>query len=152
MASLNDIVPPIVEVSGIRIRGVSGRNIAYLVERFPDLKTLLIERYVDPQRLIEIAPDAIAAILAAGIGKAGDPNEESLADSLPVGLQVEFLSAIFRVTLPNGLAAVVEEITAALGITPDDLASADPALTDQDSNLPRRSSISNGGDTPTHST
>lgn len=111
MPSLVDITPLAYEVAGVQVVGISGRKIGELIEQFPPLRKLLVERTVDAQTLIKMAPDAVAAIIAAGIGKAGDKTEIAAADALPVGLQIEFLASIFKVSFPNGLSVAVEAMT-----------------------------------------
>ena len=56
--------------------------------------------------------DAVAAIIAAGCGYPGDNTAETIAGSLSLDIQADFLAAILRLTLPNGVGPFVEKLTA----------------------------------------
>jgi hypothetical protein len=111
MPSLVDITPLTIEVAGVPIKGISGRSIGVLLSEFPILRKIMADRAFDAKSLIEVAPDAVAAVIAAGIGKPGDKKEQAAADALPIGTQIEMLAAIFKVSFPNGLSAAVEVMT-----------------------------------------
>jgi hypothetical protein len=130
MPSLVDITPLTLEIAGIPVKGISGRGIGMLLARFPVLRQVMLERAAKPDDLIEIAPDAVAAIIAAGIGRPGDADEEARADELPIGLQIAFLTAIWKVSFPNGLGDVVTAMTAIASALPvaDGLDTTAPAM------------------------
>lgn len=103
-----------VEVQGtaIPIYGVSARGIAYLLERFPELRKLFSGQQIDftPEAITQLVPDAIAAIIAAGTGTPGDKQAELTADNLPAGEQADLLKAIFDVTMPKGARPFVDKL------------------------------------------
>lgn len=119
MASLLDIadVGETVTVRGqaILVSGVSAHGIAVLLSRFPVLREALAGREVSAERLVEVGPDAVAAIIAAGTGAPGNERAEAVAASLPVGDQIDLVEAILRVTLPRGVGPLVERVAAMAG-------------------------------------
>jgi hypothetical protein len=115
MVSLVDIAPTADTVAvgeqNVEVYGVSMRGVAHLLGRFPELRMLMTGRDVGADQLMEMAPNAVAAILAAGTGQPGDAAAEAAADRLAVETQVDLLSAIMRLTLPKGVGPFVEKIT-----------------------------------------
>lgn len=121
MPTLLDIAPATETVSGVPVRGVSARGVAYLLALFPELRSLVTGREftMDAQRLMVMAPEAIAAIIAVGCGYIPDGTPEGLerqtkaeahAATLNVDIQAEFLAAIIRVSLPGGVGPFVERL------------------------------------------
>jgi hypothetical protein len=102
-----------IQNKSIEVSGVSARGIAYLMGRFPEVKALFAQKSVDvsPERLVELVPDAIAAVIACGVGKVGDAETEKVAEGLPAGDQLELLAAILEVTMPRGAGPFVERLT-----------------------------------------
>jgi hypothetical protein len=115
MASLLDIAPATEVVRGVTVYGISARGIANLLGRFPELRALVMGREVDAQTLIDLAPDGIAAILAAGLGSPGDHAIEAAADRLPIESQFDMLEAILRLTLPGGFGPFAERLASLAG-------------------------------------
>jgi hypothetical protein len=107
------------EVAGVRIAGVSALGISYLLARFPEFRMMLTGREVKVDQLMTLAPDAIAAVIACGCGvvptgKEGDEKRqhdaEAKAASIPIGVQADFLEAILRVTMPQGVGPFVARL------------------------------------------
>lgn len=96
----------------IEVTGVSAAGIAVLLGRFPELRRLMTGKAVDVDRLINMGPEVMAAIIAAGIGTPGDEAEEVKAQRLPISAQVDLLAAILRVTLPGGMRPFVAKMQA----------------------------------------
>lgn len=119
MASLLDIAPKtFVEVQGVKITGVSAAGLAVLLERFPELQRAWLGRVKPeeiPALLVQVAPAAIAAIISAGTGNPGSPEHETAAALLPIEAQLDFLAAIAKVTLPNGVGALAAKVQALTG-------------------------------------
>lgn len=90
--------------------GVSARGVALLLQSFPDLRKLMSGKEVSVDDLMAVAPDALAAIIAAGTGKPGDAETIAAADRLPVDVQADFLAAIVELTMPKGLGPFVEKL------------------------------------------
>lgn len=114
MVGLVDIAPAAKKVDcggvSVEVYGVSVRGIASLLSRFPELRKLMTGAEVDPQTLVSMAPDAVASIIAAGVGKPGDQETEAIADRMPVGMQTDLLTAILSLTMPRGLGPFVEKL------------------------------------------
>lgn len=117
MSGLLSIAPQIetVEILGskIPVPGVSLRGVAALLARFPELRALLTGNAdrIKPEDLAAKAPEAVAAIIAAGLGYPDDEAQEDAAERLPIEAQADLLAAILKVTLPNGLASFAEKLT-----------------------------------------
>lgn len=116
MASLLDIAPltESVTVRGedIPVTGVSAKGIAHLMARFPEIREIMVGREVTIERMLEIGGDAVGAIIAAGIGRPGEPDQERMAANLILEEQADLLAAILRITLPRGVGPLVEKLTA----------------------------------------
>lgn len=101
----------------VEVKGISGRGILVLLDKFPEVKELLTTQSgVTAEDLVRITPDAVAAVIAAGCGYPGNKEAEEFADQLTVGEQVELIDAIFRVTFPEGVGPFVEKLTKLVGV------------------------------------
>lgn len=120
MVSLIDLAPSTRSVSvggvDVAVSGVSAKGIATLLENFPNLQGLMTGQgsNLDAASIMKIAPDAIAAVIAAGCGFPGDKAAEKKAESLGVGEQLLLLEAIVDVTMPQGFGPFVESLTGAM--------------------------------------
>jgi hypothetical protein len=117
MADLLDIAPATaVEAvklsSGERlvVRGLNGNAIASIAARFPALVMLLGGGDNIVPRLIGQFGTAIGPIIAAGCGHIGDEKAEEIAGSFLPEDQLKLVMAIYRLTFPNGLAAIMESM------------------------------------------
>lgn len=122
MVGLVDIAPATTTVAGVEVFGVSARGIAYLLNRFPQLRMLMAGGEVSAEDLITMAPDAVSAIIAAGTGTPGVTAAEEAADRLSLDMQADFLTAILRLTMPKGVSPFVEKLTTlgnTLGVNTD---------------------------------
>jgi hypothetical protein len=119
MTSLIDIaaISEKVAVAGhkLEVFGISARGIAALLQRFPELQDLIRGKTPDAKTVIEVAPNAIEAIIASGTGNAGDEASEAAAGRLGVEAQFDVLAAIIRLTMPSGFGPFVARLTAAMG-------------------------------------
>jgi hypothetical protein len=119
MASLLDIVPASasVDVGGVSVSvsGITAKGIGSLLGRFPDIQSALTGEGIMAEKLISLAPDAVAAIIAAGCGAPGNADHEAAAAGLPIGAQVDLLSAIITATLPRGVGPLVDQVKALSG-------------------------------------
>jgi hypothetical protein len=140
MVGLIDMAPgtDTVEVRGtsVAVHGVSASGLALLLSRFPDLRKLMTGLEVETAQLMAIGGEAVAAIIAAGCGYAGDEKAEVVASKLSLDAQADFLGAILRLTLPKGLGPFVAKLTALGGILNLD---AGQSATAPDSTSPRQS-------------
>jgi len=119
MVGLVDIAPSTrtVRVGGddVSVFGVSAKGIASLLVSFPDLQKVFVgDGVVDMTTIAGVAPDAIAAIIAAGCGSPGDPKAIEIAATLPAQYQANLFGAILELTLPDGIGPFVEALTGAM--------------------------------------
>jgi len=120
MADLLDIAPSTaveaVHISGgtrLVVHGLNGNAIASIVARFPKLAVLLGGGGASVGwHLIEHFGAAIGPIIAAGCGHLGDEEREKCADNLLVEDQLKLITAILRLTFPNGFGSFIEQLTA----------------------------------------
>ncbi len=107
MASLLDIAPAgrAVPVRGtdVAVTGVSAAGLATLLRRFPALLAALSGGNLSAESLAEAAPEALAAVIAAGTGSPGDAKAEAVAAGLSASEQLDLLSAIISETMPGGV-------------------------------------------------
>jgi hypothetical protein len=94
----------------IDVYGVSTKGILSLFMRFPEVRQWFRGGGIDPKQLAGEAPDAIAAIIAAGCGEPGNEAAEETAGKLPVEAQLDILEAIGRLTFKNGFGPFVKRI------------------------------------------
>ncbi len=125
MVGLVDIAPAVAKVTvgkdEVPVYGVSAHGLAHLFGQFPELRALVMGKSVDVDRLVKLGPDVVVSIIAAGCGAPGEAEHEEAARRLPVEVQVDFLEAILRVTLPGGLpplAARLNRLASAAGVKP----------------------------------
>jgi hypothetical protein len=119
MADLLDIAPATaveaVRISGgqrLMVRGLSGNAIAAIVARFPELVALLGGTDANfAARLLAQFGAAIGPIIAAGCGHLADDKAEAIASALLPEDQIKLVSAIYRLTFPNGINPVMEAMT-----------------------------------------
>lgn len=119
MPGLVDLAGRHETVEGVRVTGITAAGLASLLGRFPELRKYASGVPVTTDELIGIAPAALAAIIAAGIGAPGDDEQEGAAAALPLSLQADFLEAIIRMTAPGGVGPFVERVLRLMGV-PDD--------------------------------
>jgi hypothetical protein len=131
--------------------GVSAGGLFYLINNYPEIRTLLEQKFSDinVQDLLEKAQGAISAVIAIGTT---DPEEymanskawkEAVekaipaANSLGVSDQLAMVTAIFRLTFPDGTGPFVERInsmTAAFNSMPTTPVTESPTKSPERSN------------------
>jgi len=120
MTSLLDVAPATktVNVQGtkVEVRGVSVYGISLLMSRFPELRDLLSGKDVEVTAdiLMDGVPEAVKAVIAAGVGEPGNEQFEAKAESLPVGDQFDLIQAIIALTVPEGVGPFVRKVRALL--------------------------------------
>src|SRR6185369_3311468 len=125
-ASIFDLVQAsnTVELRGkkIPVYGISLNGLFLLAERYPVLKRMLGMKMsdlteLDPQKLIEMAPDAITTVIAVGLTdvtsyehaeKDGKYLQEihkaaKAAGAITIGEQAKVIGEILKATLPDGV-------------------------------------------------
>lgn len=116
MATLLEIadVPRTVPVRGkeVEVFGVSARGLAAIMLRFPEIGKLMSGKEPDAGEITNMAPEAIAAFIAAGCGMPGNKDAETLAGNLGVAEQLDLIEEIVRLTFPRGIGPFVEKLEA----------------------------------------
>lgn len=114
MVSLTDIGTlerhVIVQGESVPVFPISARSLVVLLDRFPILRGILAERKVSItiEDFLKLAPEVVGSIIACGIGKPGDKDEEQAAANLGIGDQGDLLIGIFDATFPRGFGPFVE--------------------------------------------
>jgi hypothetical protein len=114
LAAMSENVP--IGTSFITVHGISAKDALGIFKRFPALAKML--GGFDVATFIQVAPDAVAAILAAATAPRGTvPSEadEEAAGNVPVEVQYDMLEVIGRLTFKNGFAPFVQRITSLAG-------------------------------------
>jgi hypothetical protein len=62
--------------------------------------------------LFKTAPEVINALIAAAVGKPGDPDAEADAAEVPLEIQMDILEAVGRLTFRSGFGPFVARIKA----------------------------------------
>jgi len=108
-----------VTVGGVSVpvHGISAKGIAYLIGRFPAVRAMFAEKKMafNPEELMRLVPDALAAIIACGCGNVNDPAAEEIASNLPAETQAEFLDKIVTLTMPKGVGPFVDRLASLAG-------------------------------------
>lgn len=115
MVSLLDLAPSSRKVHGVSVTGISAEGLVSLVDRFPNLADVVTtglagDKTAMATTLARMAPTALKAIIAAGVGHPGDAGHEAAAAALPIEMQADFIEAIVEATLPSGFGPFVERI------------------------------------------
>jgi hypothetical protein len=122
MVGLLDIAPLSRKVKvgddEVEVLGVSAFGIAKLLAKFPELRLLMTGQDVEvgPERIMEIAPEAISAIIAAGCGYPGDEKADAFVSKLPAHIQLDLLGPTLELTMPKGPKHFFEQLQAAMGV------------------------------------
>ncbi|AZV21475.1 hypothetical protein [Mesorhizobium sp. M7A.F.Ce.TU.012.03.2.1] len=95
----------------IEVGRIGSKRLTGLLVRYPELGDMMAEKKVAPLRMIEIAADAAAALIAAGCGYYGDeaPAAEAFAAELDIADQLKLVEAIVVMTFPP-MAPLVEQL------------------------------------------
>lgn len=96
----------------IEVRGLTLRDIAALLARFPEVLTMFKGGDIDLTALLAAAPGAAAAIMAAGAGHVGNPAAEDICAALSVEYQTNVLIKIGELTFPGGIGPFAERMAA----------------------------------------
>jgi len=116
MVGLLDILPAheTVKVGGtdVQVGGLSIKDIALLMGRFPTVRDLLSGNSVGAEDVITTCGDAVGAIIACGCNLGRNAQAEEIAARLTIGEQLDLLSAIIRLTVPEGFGPFAKKLEA----------------------------------------
>lgn len=114
MASLLEItnVARAVPIGGqqVPVYGISAEALAQLLVVFPEIGKAFAGMNVDRDMMVKLAPAALAAVIAAGTGHAGEVEHEAAARKLGVGDQLDLIDEIMRLTFPRGIGPFVKKL------------------------------------------
>ena len=94
----------------LRVIGISAKGCLILLIRYPDLEKWLTGHSVAIGDIVVQAPDAVAAIIAAGVGSPGDPDAEENAARISVDRQIDIIEAVYRQTFKEGFGPFVARV------------------------------------------
>lgn len=142
MPSLRDVIPTgeRVLVGGIEVEvfGLTGRAIAHLFARFPDVAKALTGQDISVSDIVAMGPNVVAAIIACGMRKIGDEDEESAVLDLTVGDQLDLLGPIVKQTMTKGVAPFLK-VLSDMGLKAVPVSAPEGHGTAPDSNSPKPS-------------
>ena len=103
----------------VRVYGVSAKVCLSLLQRFPEILTkAMAGGGVKFNDIIAAAPDAIAAVIAAGTGHMGEEEVEEDANNLPIEVQMDILEAIGRLSFRSGFGPFAQRIMSLANAVP----------------------------------
>lgn len=147
MVSLLDIgdLRATVKIRGkeLEVCGISGDVFLELLAEFPEMRKLMAgaTHKFEPNDLMRQVPAAVASIIAAATGTAGDAKAIAVARKLSLGEQAELLHKIWELTFPQGITSFIAALEALKGQA--DVPGLGPAMVS-----PGQSSSSSQPDTP----
>lgn len=122
MVGLLDIAPLSRKVTvgkdEVEVLGVSALGIAKLLSKFPEMRMLMTgtDLEIGPDKMMEMVPDAISAIIAAGCGYPGDETAEAFVERLPAHAQLDLLGPILELTMPKGPKHFFDQLQTAIKV------------------------------------
>ena len=96
----------------VAVYGISAKAGLKIFERFPKILGMISGEGFNLGTFLTVAPDAVAAIIAAATGCPGDDRAEEAAGDLGLETQFDMLEAIGRLTFTRGFAPFAERIVA----------------------------------------
>jgi hypothetical protein len=115
MNSLLDLGPLTeeVDIRGVKltVRGLTAASLFKLFSEFPDMQPALAQMGTSNSAMLELAPDLFAKIIAIATGSPDDEAIIAKAKELGAADQMAILSAVQRLSFPQGFGPFVEQIT-----------------------------------------
>lgn len=115
MSSLLDLGPLTeeVEIRGVKltVHGLTGAHVFKLFSEFPDMAPMLARLGTPGAVMMDLAPDMLAKVIAIATGSPGDAAVEAKAKELGVADQMVILSAVQRLSFPQGFRPFVDQLT-----------------------------------------
>jgi hypothetical protein len=96
----------------LKVYGIAADGVVTLFRRFPEMQAWFKGGKVNLTELIVKAPDAIAAVIAAGCGEPGNEQAEATAKRFGVETQLDCLEKIVKLTFKDGFGPFAERIVA----------------------------------------
>jgi hypothetical protein len=119
MSSLLDLGPLTeeVEIRGVKltVHGLTVTDLFKLFSEFPDMQKLLAQMGTPNAVMLGLAPDMFAKVIAMATGSLGDKEVEERAKQLGAADQLMILSAVQRMSFPQGFGPFVDQMTRLVG-------------------------------------
>jgi hypothetical protein len=141
LAPMSEDVP--IGDSFLTVHGIGVRDGLEIFKRFPKILGMVSGDGFNIGAFITVAPDAVAAIIAAASGGLGNEASEDGAANLSIETQFDILEAVGRLTFTKGFGPFAERIMALAGAVNSGLSSKVP-----DMKLPPASKPVSPPDTP----
>jgi len=123
MGSLLDLGPLTeeIEIRGVKltISGLTAADMFKLFSEYPDLQQRLAQLGSPGAVMMNLAPDLFAKMIAMAVGSPGDQEMEARARKLGAADQINILSAVQRLSFPQGFGPFVEQMTKLAGTPPE---------------------------------
>lgn len=94
----------------IEIHGISAEGFINLLTKYPVLMKAMSGGTPDTAEIMKVAPEAVAAFIAAGCGYTNDAKAIKVAASLGVNAQLDLASEIIKATFPSGVGPFVARL------------------------------------------
>lgn len=119
MNSLLDLGPleEEVEVRGIKltVHGLTASDLFKIFSQFPDMRQMIEQLGTPGAVMMNLAPDVVAKVIAIVTGSPGDKDVEAKAKLLGAADQMMILSAVQRLSFPQGFGPFVSQVTKLMG-------------------------------------
>jgi len=120
MVSLVDIANvklPTVPVRGqdVDVNGLTADHIAAIMFEMPEIRKIMSMKVADHEIVVALVarlPEAVALIIAAGTGHAGEKPHIDAARGLGIGEQYSLLEGILSATFPQGVKSFMDGVAA----------------------------------------
>lgn len=126
LAPMSEDVP--VGDSYLTVHGIGAKTALEIFKRFPKILGMVSGDGFNLGAFLTVAPDAVAAIIAAASGELGNEAAEEAAANLSVETQFDILEAVGRLTFSKGFAPFAERIMALAGAVNSGLSSKVPDM------------------------
>jgi hypothetical protein len=141
LAPMSENVP--IGDSYLTVSGISAKMGLEVLKRFPKVLGMATGGKFDLGAFLVVAPDAVAAIIAAATGQLGNDAAEEIAGALGIETQLDVLEAVGRLTFTKGFAPFAERVMALANAANSGLSSKGTGM-----KLPQASKPSSPLDTP----
>jgi hypothetical protein len=115
MNSLLDLGPLTeeVDVRGLKltVHGLTAADLFKLFAEFPNMQQALAQMGTSSSGMLELAPDLFAKVIAIATGSPGDVAVIAKARELGAADQMAILSAVQKLSFPQGFGPFVDQIT-----------------------------------------
>jgi hypothetical protein len=107
-----------VEVRGVKltVHGLTASDLFKLFSQFPDMRQMVEQLGTPSAVMLNLAPDVVAKVIATVTGSPGDKEVEAKAKLLGAADQMMILSAVQRLSFPQGFGPFVSQVTKLMGM------------------------------------